>query len=394
MKNLTVNCATCDTRFVSEKTLQTYGEIRINCATVLTSPASRELMNQYNVSMNCATVLSLDEDVKLVTVNGKSEIKPTDAIGGKKYLIVNGKVTIAPGSEKVLEQYAGIMINGKVVCPESLSGVLGMMTINGKSVVYPDEAIVLDDCATIGKLFALRAKNKLYWSSKRMIMTDIQLDAAKLEAKGASFRAPEFIIAESLVEAMLPLIDEKADIKVVPDGTKVVDDHLELTESILSRWGTRLYVLSDVKADEKSASVLEKIEYLHVCGDARLAACVEEIFFQKAEVEGETRVLKGSCLMDLPMVKITRWMLEQEQECLTVEDCAMVKLDADVDNDTILKKLIFNDCALIRCTPEQEDAVTMVSTDVAQIGSDGKGALGIVGDIFSGQCVNCSEYVL
>lgn len=83
MKNLVVNCATCDARFVTEKTLQSYEQIRISCATMLTTPASRELMNQYNISMNCATVLSLDEDVQLVTVNGKGEIRPTDAVGGR-----------------------------------------------------------------------------------------------------------------------------------------------------------------------------------------------------------------------------------------------------------------------------------------------------------------------
>lgn len=397
MKNLSVNCAVCDARFVSEKTLQSYEAIRINCATVLTTPASRELLSQYHVTMNCASVLSLDGDVKIATINGKGEIKPSDAIGGKKYLFINGKATIAPGSEKVLEQYVGIMVNGKVMYPESLSGALGMMTVNGKSVVYPDEAVVLDDSATINKLFTLRARNKLYWSSRRMIMTDPKLDAAKLEEKGATFSAPEMIVAESLVEKLLPLIDEKADIKVVPDGTVVVEDDLELTESALRRYGPRLYVLDDVEADENSASVLEKIEYLHVSGDASIAQCVEELFHQKAQVEGEVEILKpvrGRSLSDKPLVKITRWMLDQEQDGITVTDCATVKLDPDVDNETIMKKLTFTDCAMVRCTPEQEDAVAMVSTDVAVIGSDNNGVMGALEDAFSGQTINCAEYVL
>lgn len=397
MKNLVVNCATCDARFVSEKTLQSYEQIRISCATMLTTPASRELMNQYNISMNCATVLSLDEDVQLVTVNGKGEIKPTDAVGGKKYLLVNGKATIHPGTEKVLEQYVGMTVNGKILCPESLSGVLNRMTVNGKAVVYPDEAIVLEDTATIDKLFTLRAKHKLYWSAKRMILTDPKLDAARLGEKGATFCAPECILAESLVEDLLPLIDEKADIKVVPDGTVVVDDDIELTESTLRRYGTKLYVLSDGKILGDCAPVLEKVEYLHICGSASVAESVEALFHQKAQVEGEVKIIKGSqgrCLTDMPMVKITRWMLEKEKDGITVEDCALVKIDADVDCESILEKLTFMDCALIRCTPEQEGAVAMVSTDVAQIGSDDKGMMGTLADMFSGQSINCAEYVL
>lgn len=395
MKNLTVNCATCDARFVSEKTLESYEQIRINCATMLTTPATRELMNQHQVSMNCATVLSLDADVKLVSINGKGEIRPADAVGGKKYLLVNGKALIHPGTEKVLEQYVGVMINGKVLCPESLSGMLGMMTINGKAVIYPDEAIVLEDTATIGKLFPLRAKNKPYWAAKRMIMTDPKLDTAKLAEKGATFCAPECILAESLVEALLPLIDEKADIQVVPDGTVVMDDDLELTESTLRRYGTKLYILSDARVLEEGP--LEKMEYLHICGDASVAEAVEALFYEKAQAEGEIKILKGPqgrCLTAMPMVKITRWMLEKEPEGLTVADCALVKLDADVDSDMILEKLTFTDCALIRCTPEQEGAVAMVSTDVAQIGTDDGGMMGTLADAFSGQCINCAEYVL
>lgn len=394
MKTFNINSAICDTRFASEKTLQAYDHIRINSATVLVTPASREKLAQYNVSMNCARVLSLDEDVELVSVNGKAEIKPGDAVTGKKYLMINGKAIIAPGSEEVLRQYVGISVNGKVICPESLSGVLSMMTVNGKTVVYPDDAVLLDDSAVIGKLFALRAKNKLYWSAKRMIMTDLQLDAARLEAKGATFSAPGFIIAESLLDTMVSLIDEKADIQVVPDGTVVVDDDLTLSESALRRYGTRLYVLGDFEADENSRSALEKIEYLHVCGDASLAASVEELFFQKAEVEGDTKLLKGLYLCNKAMVKITKWMLEQEKDGVTVANCAMVKLDADVDNETILNKLNVNDCALIQCTPEQEGAVALICTDVAEIGSDKQAPTDAIKDVLTGETVNCAEYVL
>lgn len=392
MKQLKVNCAICDARSVSEKTLASYEGIKINCATILTTPASRELLGRYNVSMNCASMQSLEEGVKLVTINGASEIKPTDAIGEKKFLVVNGKVNIVPGSENVLQQYVGILINGKVICPESLRGALSMMTINGKAVVYPDEATVLDDTAAIDKLFALRAKNNLYWSAKRMIMTDLKLDTAKLEGKGATFSAPEFIIAESLVEAVLPMIDEKADIKVVPDGTRVIDDDVELSASTLRRYGTKLYVLDDFEADEDSVSALEKLEYLHICGDASLAESVEELFHEKAEVEGDVEILNatnGRCLMGVPMVKVTRWMLEQERDGIRISDCATVKLEADVDNDLILKKLAISDCAMVRCTPEQEDAVAMVSSDVAKIGGGDEPEEDK--DVTK---INCAEYVL
>lgn len=291
MKKLTVNCATCDARSVTQQTLESFESIMINAATIITTPASKVLMAQYHVTMNCANALTLDEDAELITVNGKSEIKPSDAVTGKKYLVVNGKVSIAPGSEKVLEHYVGMLINGKVICPESLSGALGMMTVNGKTVVYPDGAVILEGSTVINKLFTLRAKNKLYWADKRLIMADPQLDPAALAAKGASFSAPEVIITESLVDGLLPLIDEKADIQVVPDGTTVVDDDVKLTNGTIRRYGDKIYVLNDFEAGKDSAEALERIEYLHICGDAEVDAQVEELFYQKAEIEGEVTVL-------------------------------------------------------------------------------------------------------
>mgnify|MGYP000343422509 CR=1 FL=1 len=57
--------------------------------------------------------------------------------------------------------------------------------------------------------------------------------AAELRAKGAAFSAAEVIVAQSKVEALLDLIDEKADIVIVPDGTAVVLDDLTLDENAL-----------------------------------------------------------------------------------------------------------------------------------------------------------------
>lgn len=105
----------------------------------------------------------------------------------------------------------GMVVNGVVRYPESLSGSLGMLTVNGTSVCYPDDAIVLKNNAVIDRLFALRAKQRLYWTNKRMIMVDSQLEPEALKAKGAGFCAREVILAQSLAEGMIDLIDEQAD---------------------------------------------------------------------------------------------------------------------------------------------------------------------------------------
>lgn len=408
-KKMIINCANCDARKVTEETLAAYETIVINAAAILVSPATKELMNRYGVVMNCASVTELEADVEVSSVNGSAQIKSTDAAAGKRYLTVNGSLTIGPDTQKVLEQYVGISVNGSVTYPESASAYLAKMTVNGSATSYPDDAIVLKRNAVIDRLFALRAKNSLYWSAKRMIMVDPQLDAAVLEKKGASFFAKEVIIAESKVEGMIGLIDENADIVIVPDGTAVVLDDVELDELVLKKYGNKLYVVGDLKVREDAADVLSRVEYLNVCGDALVAEGLKkQLVAALTEISGEVKLLKqpkGRHICDKLSLKITRWLLEQEQDGISVSDCMKVTLDEDIPNDLILEKLSFSDCMQIKCSPKQEAAVMAVSEDVMTIGAgDGENDLGI-GDVIRGalggakellntKMVNTSDYVM
>lgn len=408
-KKMVINCANCDARKVTEETLAAYETIVINAAAILVSPATKELMNRYGVVMNCASVTELEADVEVSSVNGSAQIKSTDAAAGKRYLTVNGSLTIGPDTQKVLEQYVGISVNGSVTYPESASAYLAKMTVNGSTTCYPDDAIVLKRNAVIDRLFALRAKNSLYWSAKRMIMVDPQLDAAALEKKGASFSTKEVVIAESKVEAMIGLIDEKADIIIVPDGTAVVLDDVELDELVLKKHGNKLYVVGDLKVREDAADVLSQLEYLNVRGDALVAESLKkQLMTALTEISGEVKLLKnpkGRQIGDKLSLKITKWLLEQEKDGISVSDCMKVTLDEDIPNDMILEKLSFSDCMQIKCSPEQEAAVMAVSEDVMTIGAgDGendlgigeiiRGALGGAKELLNTKMVNTSDYVM
>ena len=63
-KKMEINTAICDARQVTEETLQSFETVTINSALVLTNERSRNLLNKYQVTMNCASVLDVAEDVK------------------------------------------------------------------------------------------------------------------------------------------------------------------------------------------------------------------------------------------------------------------------------------------------------------------------------------------
>lgn len=322
-KKMVVNAAACDVRKVSEETLAAYESIVINAATVLTNEASRALLGKYPVVMNCANAVDVEGDVQVRTVNGSDRIAATDRIPAcKQYLIANGSVTVDPGTEKILENYVGMTVNGSITYPESLSGFLSMATVNGSALCYPDGAVILKSSAVIDRLFALRAKNSLYWSRKRMVMVDPALDGEALAQKGTRFQTKQVILAESKVESLIGLIDEQADIVIVPDGTSVVADDLTLDDIAVKKYGKKMYVIGDVKAKEAGRGALESLEYLNIRGDVLVDSSLRELLLTKAqEIGGEVKSMGGRYITDHIRVKISRWLLEQERRacrCRTV----------------------------------------------------------------------------
>lgn len=405
-KKLIINCSTCDARNAREETYAHYESIVINCATVLTNDTGKAVLNKLPFSLNCANVQEVPEGAQLRTANGSTEIKSGDTVSQEPYfLVVNGSVTIGSHTEKQLEACVGMCVNGSLTCPESIYPQLKNVKVNGSTTCYPDGAILLKRNAVIDKLFTLRAKNALYWASRRMIFVDPELDPGKLAEKGATFSAQEVIVAQSLLESLIDRIDEKAEIVVVPDGTAVVLDDLTLDGAALGRYGKQLYVVGDVTVPE-DGGVLDEISYLNVRGDARVPEAYRELLLSLlTDIAGEVRLAKpnGSRISDKPLVKITRWMLEQQPKGLEVCDCAVVKIAEDIPKELIAKSLRIRDCADVTCTPEQEDAVTMICEDVGNIGSKPtpEGVGGLLGGVLKGiqgvldtKVVNAADYVL
>lgn len=407
-KKLLINCATCDARNALEENYAHYEQITVNCATVLTSPSAKAMMNKLPFTLNCANVLEIEGTVDFRTINGSGEIKSGDAVyASKYYMVVNGALTIGPDTQEQLAQCVGMTINGSLTCPESIYATLTGVNVNGSTTCYPDDAIVLKRNAVIDKLFVLRAKSNLYWSGRRMIMVDPELDATKLKTKGATFSTKEVILSQSKVEELIDLIDEKAEIIIVPDGTSVVLDDITLDADTLRRYGKQLYVIGDVTVTE-DADILDELTYLNIRGDAKVPQDLKEkLISVLTEISGEVKIAKpkGATLEDKPIVKITKWMLEQQPMGIDVCDCAVVKIADDIPKELIVERLHIEDCGVVRCCEELEDAVTMICTDCGAVGSaegeDGMGIGDMIKDALGGikgaldtKVINAADYVL
>ena len=368
-KNLNVTAAVLDLRNVSEDTLASYEHIKLQAALMLTTPRVEALLAKYPVEMEVANSLPGGEDTVVSMVNGKANLTAAQKPEKDTILMVNGKLTIAADAADTLRSYNKIIVNGKALCPESLTAVVNEKAmVNGKLSVYPDEAVVLKGTVKLDRSFLVRAKNCLYWTEKQFVAVDAKLDVDALAAKGVRFAAPKAVITEPLAEKLVPLFTEDTELVILPEGVTFVDDDLKLTPAAVRRYGSKLYVTGDVNIPAESGKALEKVEYLHAGGDVTIAAALEDAFYAIPDAEySELCVLKGRLITDKPMVRITPEMLDLDPEGVSCTDCALVTLDKALASEDIVEKLHISDCACIRCTMAQEAAVSAVSTDVAQI---------------------------
>lgn len=400
-KNKMINAAVCDARAVTEESLAGYENIIINAATLIVGERSKELLNKYPVAMNVSNILEIPDgqDASVRSINGVGEIGP-DADGSGVFLVVNGKLVIADDSQEAVKSYYRITVNGKVLMPKSCEGQFPNIQVNGKTEYYPDGATILKAGTQIDDLFLSRAANTLYYSSGMLFFLDTGIDAEKMIAKGLKFTARKIVIAESLLGKLVSLFDEEAALVKAPDGTRLINDDLELMPKTIKKYGTKLCVSGDVSI--KDAEALSSLEYLFTDGTVSVNKDLEEAFDEIESVYGELKLIDPDLgyIVDRPMVKVGAAVLKKYPKGVQVEDCARVTLSEDLSVEDIMEKLHITDCAMVICTKEQEDAVNMIAKDVAMIQVAGQnqedeedGMLGsFLGKLKDTQVTNAAEY--
>ncbi len=408
MKKMIVNSSMCDMRSVSEETLKNYEQVIVNTAYAIVTPESKEIINRYNVMMNAADVIEVPagENVQVSSHNGAFELTSDSApqTGETSILFVNGALTIGADALHAAQGYHKIQVNGSVTMPKSIAGKLNNMSVNGATRIYPDGAILLNRNAEIDRTFPLRAREgAIYWAARRLIFTDLTLDVRKLAEKEVRFSSKSAIVAESLAEALTPMLTEDTDIMIVPDGTEFVNYPFKLNKRFLKKCGKRVFYNDDLVVEPEAAEVLPEIEYLYVNGNVKAPEELADAIEDAVDHYDELVIVKktGKVIEDHVRATVDKALLERYPDGILVTDCVMVHLKKDVPADLILERLTIADCAQVFCTEEQEAAVSAVSRDVAMIGAKEE-EQDSVADLVTGalhlnpnlKVINASEYVM
>ena len=360
-KKLLIDCVECDVRNITKKLLESYDEIRIDAVKVISSTEANELMAEYPVTIDATDIICLPLDGEVTTINGRKKISGAE-IDKPTILAVNGLVEVDNDAEASLKNIISMQINGKLIYPSTLEGKMPPMQINGMTEVYPGDAIRLKKIAEVDELFLLRAKPEKYYAQKCVMILDSGLNLADLDER-TTFLTKKAYIAKSLLADAVKHFDDETEIAVVSDGTAWVEETLTLDEDAISRYGTKLLVVGDLRVGENAAEAFEKIEFLHVTGKIVVAESLFDKVLEKKAVCKECIKYKGALLLEKEEVTVDTYFVEKYTNGVALIDCDEVIIEEDVAADWIESKMKIQGCGIVRCSKEQKISVSEIAKD-------------------------------
>ncbi len=367
-KEFYLNCDVCDARKINEESLSGYEQIVINTDVLLVDERSRSVLNKLPMVCNMDGMLDVEGEVSVVSANGNYEISGDTVFSEQTVICVNGKLSVRPGTEKVMENILKICVNGSARYPESMAPFMGRLAVNGEARCIPDGCIELKPVFVVDKYFPFRAKQDgKYYVSQKVVLTDTDVDVKTLTDKNVHFVTERFMIREELIPQAISMFEENVEMDVVPAGFAYIEEGAELNEALLQKHGRRLYIDGDLMLTVGSDNCFDKVEGLRVNGNVCLLKRQAEAL---ARVDADYRQLifvKGRNVSNRSYVVVDKAMLETSPDGLEIGNCAALKVNQDVSPELILENLSVRNCAKVFCSPEQKSVLQLVCENVAKI---------------------------
>ena len=298
-KNYIVNCDVCDTRKITQESLSGYEQIVINADLLLVDENSRAILNRLPLICNADETLDVEGEVSVICANGSYEISGDTRIEDQTVICVNGDLSVRSGTQKVLEKILKISVNGSAKYPESMAPFLNRLAVNGSVQCIPDGCIELKPVFTIDRFFPLRARqNGSYYVDEKVVLMDPEADVESLVAKNVRFVTKRFLVRQELISRSIALFEESVEMDVIPTGFAFVDGDTELTDALLQKHGTRLYIDGDLNLKDGSENCLERLDALCVKGNVRLLKRQEEAFSRVDATYEALVFVKGRYIME------------------------------------------------------------------------------------------------
>ena len=403
-RNLMINCDVCDARNAKEEYLSGYEQIMISTDLLLVSDESRGVLERLPAICNTDNTLEVDDNANLIFQNGSTEINCKSAFPTDTVLAVNGDLLIhSDTSRQTLEALQAVNVTGSLLCPASLLTCIKDLYVTGEIKPYPDDCIVLSPVFTPDEYFHLRAKEgQKYYAEQEVRLIAPGIDLGTLRDKKVLFISPRFFVPAEKAADALELFNETASMEVIPQGYVFIDTCKELSESLLKKYGNRLFFRGNLTLTEGSIALLSRLEKLYVSGTILVPENLTEDFYQFDVECSSVKVVKEEkrhILENSPRIVLDKDILTASPLGVLIRNSAVLTIAENITPQDILDHVEIVNCARVDCTENQKAAVYQKSTNVPQIGSreengEPSGMLGILLNLAETKMINADKYVL
>ncbi len=259
-------------------------------------------------------VIDGSKDIGVVIRNGELEIKKSYLEDSEKeiFFILNGSILIEEIPPDLLGKIEGILLNGQMIAPEKVYGVLSdRLKINGEVLTYPEGFVYLKGDFNLQEenLFGLKDQSKIVLSSLRILgAVDQPLVEEKIEKMVI---LKELITTKNNLRWIAPRIENYTEVAktIVPEGYDYYEKLTISDENLSTFTDRRIFVkyklkidlpfekiqgrIKDIKGKELYVPEGERQAYLEFAGDMEVRTFNPETRENYSNLVVDSNYLKG-----------------------------------------------------------------------------------------------------
>jgi hypothetical protein len=356
-----------DLRKTTKETFDTIGFIK-NANLILVSPETADYMPGIHAK-NINTVAEIPPNVEVQTCMSHVTINAAYLSGfpSPRFLLVMGRVIVEPDVTQDLidDKLAGLVVMGKLVCPESVAGTLQSKTklMMGDTTTYPSGAVLATSSLSLDDdyLNTLDDGTQLVATGSLRVIDHVTTELIERKIHVLHTHGSILCRQEHALVIKSKLARTKS-MTVIPTGHRLIEGSLHLDPLTLQTLESeRLFCMGDViiNADVDSQALDTAISKLGTLGVILCPIALKDILKTKCDML-DNRVI---------LYEGTLWYVDDDRQLMSDQfdyiDGPMtlvirdgLTIGPDVSPETILKRIHkIHNLGDIVCQPEQVSAI-------------------------------------
>jgi len=356
-----------DMRNTTKETVDKIGVIK-NANVILVSPETAGFLTGIPAK-NINTVAEIPADAKIqtcishVTINA-SYLSSTSA---PRFLLVMGHVIVEPDAtlELIDAKLEGMVIMGKLICPETVTGLLQSKAklLMGSTTTYPEDAVLVANSLVMDDAFLNTLDNgsQLVVTGSLRVVDDITSELIEQKIRGLHAHGNILCRQEHALAIKAKLVGSRS-MTVIPAGHRLVEGSLTLDELTLQTLESeQLFCMGDViiSADVDLQALDRAISSLATLGVILCPVALKDVLKTKCDMlDNRVALYEG-----------TLWYIDDDRQLLpdqfnyidglmTIVVRADLMIGSDVSPETILERIHkIHNLGDIICRPEHVPAI-------------------------------------